>query len=105
MRGAGLRGITRAKGPRTTIGGSGPEERPDLVERDFTTTAPDQLWVADITYIRTFAGWVYGAFVIDAFSRRVVGWQRPSRCGPTSRWTPWRWGSGPGSEPAATSRA
>ena len=74
MRAAGLRGISRAKGPRTTAG-SGPETRPDLVERSFTATAPDQLWVADITYCRTFAGWIYVAFVIDVFSRRVVGWQ------------------------------
>jgi len=75
MRADGLRGISRAKGPRTTIPGSGPDTRPDLVDRDFTATAPDQLWVADITYCRTFAGWVYAAFVIDVFSRRVVGWQ------------------------------
>ena len=75
MRSAGLRGVSRAKGPRTTIPGNGPETRPDLVERDFTATAPNQLWVADITYCRTFAGWVYAAFVIDVFSRRVVGWQ------------------------------
>jgi putative transposase len=75
MRGAGLRGISRAKGPRTTVAGTGPDQRPDLVKRKFAATAPDQLWVADITYIRTFAGWVYAAFVIDVFSRRVVGWQ------------------------------
>ncbi|WP_343986467.1 IS3 family transposase [Terrabacter terrae] len=75
MRQAGLRGVSRAKGPRTTIPGSGPDTRPDLVQRAFTATAPDQLWVADITYCRTFAGWVYAAFVIDVFSRRVVGWQ------------------------------
>jgi putative transposase len=49
MRAAGLRGVTRAKGPRTTIPSAGPETRPDLVERDFTATTPDQLWVADIT--------------------------------------------------------
>ena len=75
MRGAGLRGASRAKGPRTTTPGRGPDNRPDLVEHDFTATAPNQLWVADITYCRTFAGWVYAAFVIDVFSRRVVGWQ------------------------------
>jgi putative transposase len=75
MRGAGLRGISRAKGPRTTIASPGPDTRPDLVDRDFTATAPNQLWVADITYCRTFAGWVYAAFVVDVFSRRVVGWQ------------------------------
>ncbi|WP_306193278.1 DDE-type integrase/transposase/recombinase, partial [Streptomyces sp. MK5] len=51
-------------------------DRPaDLVERQFTASAPNQLWVADITYIRTFSGWVYAAFVIDVFSRMVVGWQ------------------------------
>ncbi len=75
MRTAGLRGLSRAKGPRTTVPGSGPELRPDLVARAFTATGPDQLWVADITYCRTFAGWVYAAFVIDVYSRRVVGWQ------------------------------
>jgi putative transposase len=75
MRAAGLRGLSRAKGPRTTIPGSGSDLRPDLVERSFTATGPDQLWVADITYCRTFSGWVYAAFVIDVFSRRVVGWQ------------------------------
>ena len=75
MRAAGLLGVSRAKGPRTTIPGTGPDLRPDLVEREFTATGPDQLWVADITYCRTFAGWVYAAFVTDVFSRRVVGWQ------------------------------
>jgi putative transposase len=75
MRTAGLRGITRAKGPRTTVPGAGPDARPDLVERAFIATGPDQLWVADITYCRTFSGWVYAAFVIDVYSRRVVGWQ------------------------------
>ena len=75
MRDLGLRGISRSKGPRTTIPGAGPDTRPDLVERAFTADAPDRLWVADITYCRTFAGWVYAAFVIDVFSRRVVGWQ------------------------------
>ncbi len=75
MRQADLRGISRAKGPRTTVPGSGPDTRPDLVDRAFRADAPDRLWVADITYCRTFAGWVYAAFVIDVFSRRVVGWQ------------------------------
>lgn len=72
---AGLHGITRAKGPRTTVPGTGPDTRPDLVERDFTASEPNRLWVCDITYCRTFSGWVYAAFVIDVFSRRVVGWQ------------------------------
>lgn len=75
MRAAGLRGITRAKGPRTTVPGTGPDTRPDLVERNFTASEPNRLWVCDITYCRTFAGWAYAAFVIDVYSRRVVGWQ------------------------------
>jgi len=75
MKDLGLRGISRAKGPRTTVCGPGPDTRPDLVERSFTAGAQDRLWVADITYCRTFAGWVYAAFVLDVFSRRVVGWQ------------------------------
>ena len=75
MRREGLRGVSRRKGPRTTIPGV-PAHRPeDLVSRAFTATAPNCLWVADITYVRTFAGWVYAAFVTDVFSRRVVGWQ------------------------------
>jgi len=75
MRRAGLRGLSRAKGPRTTVPSTGPDTRPDLVERAFTATGPDQPWVADITYCRTFSGWVYAAFVTDVYSRRVVGWQ------------------------------
>jgi putative transposase len=75
MRAEGLRGISRAKGPRTTVPGSGPDTRPDLLDRDFRAPAPNRVWVADITYCRTFAGWVYAAFVIDVYSRRVVGWQ------------------------------
>jgi putative transposase len=75
MRAEGLRGISRAKGPRTTAPGSGPDTRPDLLDRDFQAPAPNRVWVADITYCRTFAGWVYAAFVIDIYSRRVVGWQ------------------------------
>ena len=75
MRVAGLRGISRAKGPKTTIGRPGPDMRPDLVGRDFTAPAPNRVWVADLTYVRTFAGWAYAAFVLDVFSRRVVGWQ------------------------------
>jgi putative transposase len=75
MKDLGLRGISRAKGPRTTVPGTGPDTRKDLVGRAFTAERPDRLWVADITYVRTFAGWVYCAFVLDVFSRRVVGWQ------------------------------
>jgi putative transposase len=75
MRAAGLHGVVRAKSPRTTRPAPETDRPRDLVERKFTATAPNQLWVADITYIRTFSGWVYAAFVIDVFSRMVVGWQ------------------------------
>jgi len=75
MKDLGLRGISRAKGPRTTVPGTGPDTRKDLVKRVFTADRPDRLWVADITYVRTFSGWVYAAFVLDVYSRRVVGWQ------------------------------
>lgn len=75
MRIAGLRGIARSKNPRTTIAAVDTGRPSDLVNRGFVASAPDQLWVADITYARTFAGWAYAAFVIDVFSRRVVGWQ------------------------------
>ena len=93
----GLRGITREKAPRITLASDGPDTRLDLVERDFIATAPNQLWVADITCCRTFAGWVYAVFVIDVFSRRVLGWQlstslpgrpRPGRASTSSRSRP-----------------
>ncbi|OHV40863.1 integrase [Parafrankia soli] len=75
MRGDGLRGVSRVRSPRTTVRAKGPDSRPDLVRRTFVASAPDRLWVADITYVRTFSGWVYAAFVLDVFSRRIVGWQ------------------------------
>lgn len=75
MRRTGLHGVRRAKGLRTTVPGPMSERPADLVRRQFSAPAPSCLWVADITYIRTFSGWVYAAFVLDVFSRRVVGWQ------------------------------
>ena len=76
MRAEGLRGIPREKTRKTTIGDGAETERPeDLVDRKFVATAPNQLWVADLTYVRTHAGWTYVAFVLDVFSRLVVGWQ------------------------------
>ncbi len=79
MRAEGLVGVSRRRGPprpkRTT-----PEapQAPDLVKRDFTADAPDRLWVADITYVPTYAGFLYLAVVLDTFSRRVVGWAMSS---------------------------
>lgn len=76
MRAEGLRGIPREKTRKTTIGEGAETERPeDLVERKFVATGPNQLWVADLTYVRTHAGWTYVAFVLDVFSRMIVGWQ------------------------------
>ncbi len=75
MRPDGIREIIRANRPRTTIPGSGPDSRLDLLDRDFRAPGPNRVWVADITYCRTFASWVYAAFVIDVYSRRVVGCQ------------------------------
>ena len=70
-----LRGVRRARSPRTTR--SAPREQcpADLVKRHFSAFRPNELWVADITYVRTFSGWVYVAFVTDVFSRRIIGWQ------------------------------
>jgi putative transposase len=74
MRAAGLVGISPRKSMFTTV--RDPDARPseDLVQRDFTASRPDQPWVADITYIPTWAGFLYLAVVIDAWSRKVVGW-------------------------------
>lgn len=69
----GLAGVSRRKFVVTTVKGDG-RQASDLVERDFSAAAPDLLWVADITYIPTWAGFLYLAVVLDAFSRRIVGW-------------------------------
>ena len=74
MRNAGLAGISRRKGTRTTVRDARARAAADLVERNFTAEAPDRLWVADITYIPTWAGFLYLAVVLDVFSRRVIGW-------------------------------
>jgi putative transposase len=75
MRRAGLLGVVRGKARRTTIPDEHADRPADLVERDFTAEAPNRLWVADFTYVATWSGVVYVAFVIDAFSRRIVGWK------------------------------
>ena len=74
MRAAGLRGVSRRKRPTTTLPGPASKEVSDLVKRNFTASRPDELWVADITYVPTGEGWLYLSVVLDAFSRRVVGW-------------------------------
>ena len=74
IRGAGLAGVSRRKGARTTQRRQEARPAPDLVDRNFTAEAPDRLWVADITYVPTWAGFLYLAVALDAFSRRIVGW-------------------------------
>ena len=75
MREQGIRGASRTKKRFTTHADPAAVRAPDLVKRNFTATAPDQLWVADFTYCSTWSGVVYVAFVIDVFSRRIVGWK------------------------------
>lgn len=79
MKTAGIQGAKRrGKAWRTTTPDPEAHRRPDLVERDFTAPAPDRLWVGDFTYLRSWEGASFFAFVIDAYSRRVVGWQLAS---------------------------
>lgn len=75
MQAMGLRGAVRGRRVRTTVPADLAERPLDLVERDFTAERPNQLWVSDLTYVATWRGFVYVAFVIDVFSRRVVGWR------------------------------
>jgi len=71
----GLQGVRRGKPRRTTTPDVTAPRPVDLVERDFSASRPNQLWVADLTYVATWSGFVYVALVIDAFSRFLVGWQ------------------------------
>src|SRR5664280_2906512 len=75
MRGLGLAGAVRGKTKRTTVPSELSPRPADLVERVFSALAPNRLWLADITYVSTWSGFCYTAFVIDAFSRRIVGWR------------------------------
>ena len=74
MRASGLAGVSRRRGVRTTTPARERPSAPDLVQRHFTATAPDELWIADITYVPTWQGFLFLAVVIDAYSRRCVGW-------------------------------
>jgi len=76
MRELGLRGVVRGKPRvRTTVGDDASDRPQDLMARQFRAPAPNRLWVADLTYVKTHSGWVYVAFVVDVYSRFVVGWQ------------------------------
>ncbi|MDC2947898.1 IS3 family transposase, partial [Streptomyces heilongjiangensis] len=74
MRELGIQGAVRGKRVITTIPGGQAERAPGLVDRDFVAGAPNRCWVADFAHVKTFAGVVYVAFVVDTFSRRIVGW-------------------------------
>ncbi|KZN57101.1 transposase IS401 [Pseudoalteromonas luteoviolacea NCIMB 1942] len=75
MRIMGIQGVRRGKACKTTIPGEQQDTPLDLVNRQFIAEQPNQLWVADITYVATWSGFVYVAFVIDVFSRYIVGWR------------------------------
>lgn len=74
MRRAGIAGCMNGKVQRTTLPGPNPVAADDLVRRDFTATRPDEVWLSDFTYIRTWEGWGYLAVVLDIHTRRIVGW-------------------------------
>jgi putative transposase len=79
MRAHGIQGAKRRGRPwRTTRPDPLAQRQPDLVQRDFRTSRPDELWVADLSYLRCWEGLVFFSFVIDAYSRKVVGWQLAS---------------------------
>jgi putative transposase len=75
MRAHGLTGVVRGKTRRTTVPAQTAPRPADLVERRFTAPAPNRLWVADLTYVPTWSGFVYVAFVMDVYSRQIVGWR------------------------------
>ncbi len=81
MRAAGLHGATRSKRVKTTRPDPAAARHPDLVNRQFTATAPNRLWVMDLTFVPTWAGVAYVCFIVDVFSRMIVGW----RCAPHMR--------------------
>ena len=105
MRREGLRGAVRGRRFRTTIPDQTAARPADLVGRDFTASAPNRLWCVDFTYVPTWSGMCFTAFVTDVYSRRIVGWRTTTGCLPSCRWTPWRWRCGSATGPARTSPA
>ncbi len=75
MRSLGIEGVRRGKRVKTTTADPAAERHPDLVDRQFSATAPNQLWVTDLTYVPTWAGVAYVCFIVDVFSRMIVGWR------------------------------
>lgn len=78
MRSAGIQGVRRGKRVKTTKPDHSAERHPDLVKRKFSATAPNQLWVTDLTFVPTWAGVAYVCFIVDAYSRMIVGWRAAS---------------------------
>ena len=97
MRALGLRGVVRGRKCRTTIADDSAERPLDRVNRQFQATRPNQLWVADFTYVATWAGFVYVAFVIDVFARRIMAGGCRARC--TPNWYSTRWSKRSGRVP------
>ena len=79
MRQHGMQGVWRGKGKITTKSRDDQKRTDDLVNRNFNAHRPNQLWVADFTYVKTLSGWVYTAFIIDVFARAIVGWKVSDR--------------------------
>ncbi|MFE6848935.1 transposase [Streptomyces sp. NPDC057686] len=73
-RSLGLAGVVRGRRPRTTIPNPADTRAADLLHRDFTAPAPDQKWITDFTYVRTYQSFTYVAFIVDCFSQKIVGW-------------------------------
>jgi putative transposase len=96
MRQAGLSGLVRRRKGKTTIRVPGIATAPDLVRRDFAPTAPNRLWVADLTEFATWEGKLYLAVVSTPSAAAALAGRWPSRCAPSSSSTPWRWRSGIG---------
>ena len=94
LRQAGLQGVSRRPQATTTRQAKDRRPAPDLVNRDVSAVGPDQRWVADITYVPTWAGFIYLTVVLDAFRRRLIGWATRAHLGPElGCWMPsiWRW--------------
>jgi putative transposase len=94
MRELGIAGAVRGRRVITTLPGGQTDRAPDLVDRDFVAGAPNRCWVADFTHVKTWAGVVYVAFVVDTFSRRIVGWSAATVKETVFVLAPWRWRCG-----------
>lgn len=93
MRQAQISGLVERRFKRTTVRVPGVRVADDLVEHQFRPDAPNVLWVADVTYLRSWEGWIYLAAVQDTYSRRIVGWAMAEHCAPSWSSTRCRWPS------------